>query len=487
MLDEAIERLLMAADRARGGFGGAPKFPPAAAIELLLTRGEREVPELTLDAMLAGGIYDQIGGGFARYSVDAAWQVPHFEKMLYDNALLARAYLHGWQVLGHERYRRVCEETLDWALHEMRGPEGGFYSALDADSEGEEGRFYVWTPDEIRAVLTDSSPGEANFSSQQVEKLMQFYGVSERGNFEGRNILHLAGREAAAEPEGLGEMRGALYAARVKRIWPGLDDKRLTAWNALMIAALAEAGAALGRADYLDAARACADFVWRDLRDDEGTLLRTYKDDRARLKAYLEDHAFLLEALLTLYEASLEAVWFERARQLADTLLARFADRERGGFFSTADDHESLIARRKELGDHPIPSGNSAAAFGLLRLAALTGEHSYEQAATSVFRLFSDSAGKHPEAFAHLLRAIDFHLSPTKEVALVGKDLNELATVVRSEFRPHLVLAGGTAGTDTPPLLQDRVEVDGKSTAYVCEHFTCKAPVTDPEALQQAL
>jgi uncharacterized protein YyaL (SSP411 family) len=487
MLDEAIERLHLAADRAQGSFGGAPKFPPASAIELLLSRGQTEIPELTLDAMMAGGIYDQIGGGFARYSVDAAWQVPHFEKMLYDNALLARAYLHGWQRLGHERYRRVCEETLDWALREMRGPEGGFFSALDADSEGEEGRFYIWTPEEIRAVLSDSGPDKGNcinFSSQQVGKLMQFYGVSEGGNFEGRNILHLTG---ATEPEGLDQMRQALYEVRAQRVWPGLDDKRLTAWNALMIAAFAEAGAVLGREDYLDAASACAEFVWRDLRDDDGALLRTYKDGRARLKAYLEDHAFLLEALLTLYEASFETTWFERARELADTLLARFADNERGGFFSTADDHESLIARRKEVGDHPIPSGNSAAAFGLLRLAALTGERAYEQAAEGVFRLFSDSAGKHPEAFAHLLRAIDFHLSPTKEVALVGENLNELAAVVRREFRPHLVLAGGAEGSATPPLLRDRSEVDGKPAAYVCEHFTCRTPVTDPKLLDEAL
>jgi uncharacterized protein len=490
MLDEAIERLHLAADRGRGGFGGAPKFPPASAIELLLARGETEIPELTLDAMLAGGIYDQIGGGFARYSVDAAWQVPHFEKMLYDNALLARAYLHGWQVLGHERYRRVCEETLDWALREMRGPEGGFYSALDADSEGEEGRFYVWTPEEIRAALDDPGLAETNrinFSPEQVEKLMQFFGVSEGGNFEGRNILNLAGGADAVEPEGLDEMRRVLYEVRAKRVWPGLDDKRLTSWNALMIAALAEAGAVLGREDYLEAARACADFVWTEMRDGEGNLLRTYKDGRAHLKAYLEDHAFLLEALLTLYEASFETVWFEHARELADTLLARFADSERGGFFSTADDHESLIARRKEIGDHPIPSGNSAAAFGLLRLGALTGKRAHESAAEGVFRLFADSAGKHPEAFAHLLRAIDFHLSPTKEVALIGANLGELAAVVRGEFRPHLVLAGGPEGSEAPPLLKDRGKVDDKPAAYVCESFACKQPVTDPQAFAALL
>jgi uncharacterized protein YyaL (SSP411 family) len=488
-LEEAVERLLQAADTERGGFGGAPKFPPASALELLMARGERTVVERTLDAMMAGGIYDQLGGGFARYSVDAAWLVPHFEKMLYDNALLARAYLHGWQALGHERYRRVCEGTLDWALHEMRGPEGGFYSALDADSEGEEGRFYVWTPEEIRLLLAPPSPDPncIKFSSQQIENLMQFYGVGEKGNFEGHSILYLAGGAGAGEPEGLDEMRRALYEARSKRVWPGLDDKRLTAWNALMVSALAEAGAVLEREDYLDAAHSCAEFAWGEMRDADGNLLRTYKDGRAHLNAYLEDHAFLLEALLTLYEASFEQRWFQRARELADTMLARFGDPERGGFFSTSDDHESLIARRKEIGDHPIPSGNSAAAYGLLRLAALSGERAYEQQAESVFRLFSGPAARRPEAFAHLLRAIDFHLSPTKEVALVGDDLEDLARVVRSQHRPHLVLAGGPESSEAPELLKDRPTTDDKATAYVCESFTCQQPVTDGSALAALL
>ncbi len=475
MLVEAAAQLRAAADMQRGGFGGAPKFPPASALELLLTRDEREVTETTLDAMLAGGIYDQLGGGFARYSVDANWLVPHFEKMLYDNALLARAYLHGWQALGHERYRRACEETLDWALREMRGPEGGFYSALDADSEGEEGRFYIWTPEQIRAVLGDGAQG-----------VIDFYGVTEAGNFEGRNIPHLAGGVGATEPDGLTAARRALYEARAERVWPGLDDKRLTSWNALMISALAETGAVLERDDYLDAARACAEFIWEEMRDTDGNLLRTYKDGRAHLNAYLEDHAFGLEALLTLYEATFEPHWFERARSLAETMIARFADEERGGFFSTSDDHESLIARRKEIGDHPIPSGNSAAAMGLLRLSALTGERSYEQAAEGVFRLFAKPASQHPEAFAHLLRAIDFHLAPTKEVALVGDDLASLARVVRSEHRPHLVLAGGPEGSDLPQLLRDR-PANGSPTAYVCQSFTCKQPVTDAQSLAALL
>jgi len=490
MLVEATAQLRAVADMQRGGFGGAPKFPPASALELLLARGEREVTATTLDAMLAGGIYDQIGGGFARYSVDASWLVPHFEKMLYDNALLARAYLHGWQVLGHERYRRVCEQTLDWALGEMRGPEGGFYSALDADSEGEEGRFYIWTPDEIQMILSDPMQDDANcikFSAQQIENLMQFYGVSGVGNFEGRSILHLAGGVDADEPEGLDAMRRALYEARAKRVCPGLDDKRLTAWNALMISALAEAGAVLERDDYLDAARACAEFIWNRMRDPEGNLLRTYKDDRAHLNAYLEDHAFLLEALLALYEATFEPHWFERAKSLAETMIARFADEGRGGFFSTSGDHESLIARRKEIGDHPIPSGNSSAAMGLLRLAALTGERRYEQQAESVFRLFAKPASDHPEAFAHLLRAIDFHLAPIKEVALIGDDLAELATTVRTKFRPHLVLSGGPQGSDNPALLAERPMIEGKSTAYVCEGFACKQPVTEAGALSDLI
>jgi uncharacterized protein YyaL (SSP411 family) len=475
-LEGAVARLLASADPQRGGFGTAPKFPPASALELLLARGEREVVERTLDAMAAGGIYDQVGGGFARYSVDADWLVPHFEKMLYDNALLARAYLHGWQVFGHARYRRVCEQTLDWMLAEMRGPEGGFYSALDADSEGEEGRFYVWTPAQIREVLGAGA-----------EPVIEFYGVSERGNFEGANILHLPGGADAPAPAGLTEARRALYEARAQRTWPGLDDKRLTSWNALVIAALAEAGAVLGREDYLDAARECAEFVLGTLSDDGGRLLRTYKDGDARLNAYLEDHAFLLEALLALYEATFEPRWFERARSLADETIARFGDPERGGFFSTSADHEQLIARRKEIGDHPIPSGNSAAAMGVLRLAALSGEREYERQAEGVFALFAKPACQHPESFAHLLRALDFHLAPTREVALIGADVAELAAAVRAELRPHLVLAGGREGSEEPPLLAERALLEGRPAAYVCENFACRLPVATAAELRELL
>ncbi len=411
LLDAAVAALGQAADRRNGGFGGAPKFPPASALEFLLARGDTEIVELTLDRMAAGGIHDQIGGGFARYSVDDRWLVPHFEKMLYDNALLARAYLHGYQALGHERWRTVCERTLDWMLAEMRGDEGGFYSALDADSEGVEGKFYVWTPAEIRELLGDDA-----------EAVIEYYGVTERGNFEGANILHLPGGLEATAPPGLDEARRALYEARAKRIWPGLDDKRVLSWNALAIAALADAGAVLDRPDYLDAARSCARFVLETMRDADGRLLRTYNRGEAKLNAYLEDHAFLIEALLALYEATFEPRWFDAARETADAMIERFADPANGGFFTTSADHEQLIVRRKDVDDHPIPSGNSAAAYGLLRLAALTGEHGYEEQAEGVIALFHRVGSRHPQAVAHLLLAIDFHASTVREVALVGPD-----------------------------------------------------------------
>jgi uncharacterized protein YyaL (SSP411 family) len=486
LLDDAVRRLRMAADMRHGGFGGPPKFPPASALELLLARGVTDLVEVTLDAMAHGGIYDQLGGGFARYSVDGVWLVPHFEKMLYDNALLARAYLHGHLMLGHERWRRVCEETLDWALREMRGPEGAFYSALDADSEGEEGRFYVWDEAEMRAVLAD-----AGLDGDEAEAILAHWGVSATGNFEGRNILHLPLGPGAERPPRYADARAALYEHRRRRVWPGLDDKRLCSWNALMIAALADAGAVLGRDDYLAAGRRCAGHVLDEMRDPRGRLRRSWKDGEARLAAYLEDYAFTVEALLALYEATFEVRWFDAARELADAMIERFADPERGGFFTTADDHEELIARRKDVDDHPIPSGNSAAAYGLLRLAALTGEGAYEEHAASVLRLFGRAAGSHPQALAHLLRALDFRLAATREVALVapaaGDGLEPLAGVVRARLRPHLVLAGGPEGTDRPELMLERSPVEGHAAAYVCERFACRRPVTEPEELESAL
>jgi uncharacterized protein YyaL (SSP411 family) len=480
LLDAAVDHFRQSADDRNGGFGDAPKFPPASALEFLLARRGTGIVELTLDRMAAGGIHDQIGGGFARYSVDPIWLVPHFEKMLYDNALLARAYLHGYQALGHERYRRVTESTLDWMLAEMRGPEGGFFSALDADSEGVEGKFYVWTPEELREVLGD-----------RADAIIDYYGVTDGGNFEGANILHLAGGFDAEPPPGLDQARRELYEVRSRRVWPGLDDKRLLSWNALAIAAFADAGAVLGRDDYLDAARGAAEFVLTQMRDGDGNLLRTWKDGAAKLNAYLEDHAFLVVALLTLYESSFEQRWFDAARETADRMIERFADTERGGFFVTSHDHEELIVRRKDLDDHPIPSGNSSAAYGLLRLEALTGEASYGDRARSVISLYGRVAARHPAAVAHLLRAIDFDQATVREVALVASkdstELDELAAVVRGELRPHVVLAGGTEGATSPELMLERHAVDGRAAAYVCERFACRAPVTEPADLAAAL
>jgi uncharacterized protein YyaL (SSP411 family) len=489
MLEQAVETLLTLEDPRNGGFGGAPKFPAASAIELLLRRGAVEPAARALSAMANGGIYDQLGGGFARYTVDAGWLIPHFEKMLYDNALLARAYLHGWQATGYPLFRRVCEETLDWALREMRGLEGGFYSALDADSEGEEGKFYVWTVEQVRAVLGDGHEGGngSEASPSTADAALDYFGVLPGGNWEGKTIL----TRGAEEPEDFEELRRRLYDARTERVWPGLDDKRLTSWNALMISALADAGAVLERDDYLDAARRCADFLLDELTDDDGRLLRTWKDGEGRLNAYLEDHAYLLDALLTLYEATFEPRWFEAARSLADTTIERFGDPEKGGFFETSSDHEQLLTRRKDPEDHPIPSGNAAAAYALLRLAALTGEHEYERQGVGVLRLFAELAPRHPNAFAHLLQALDFQLAQVKEVALVGDDLRPLERVVRGAFRPHVVLAGsppaGEGDASAIPLLEGRTPVDGRATAYVCERFACQVPVTEPAELETLL
>jgi len=469
----AVEALRSQYDPVNGGFGGAPKFPPSSAIEFLLGQGETEMSLGTLRAMQAGGIHDQVGGGFARYSVDAAWVVPHFEKMLYDNALLARAYLHGWLLSGDESLRDTCRRTLDWALREMRGPEGGFASALDADSEGEEGRFYVWTPQEIRDAL-----GDERLSSAAIA----YFGVTDEGNFEGSNVLVRAGAHPPAELEAI---RSGLLAARERRERPGRDDKRLTSWNALMLAALADAGAALDEPRYVGAAIDCAGFLLGDLRDGDGRLLRTWKDGRGHILGYLEDHALLLEALLALYEATFDPRWFAEARAIADALIDRFADPDRGGFYTAPADGERLVARRKDVEDSPLPSGNGSAAVGLLRLAALTGEDRYAEHGESVIRLLHPVAGRHPQAFGHLLQAIVFHLGPVREVALVGEDVRDLARVVRGRLRPRVVVAGGAA--DGVPLLQGREPVDGRAAAYVCENFACRMPVTEPDELAAQL
>ncbi len=483
-LEQAVAALRELYDSVDGGWGMAPKFPAASTIELLLRRGETAMTVQTMKCMAGGGIHDQVGGGFARYSVDDTWTVPHFEKMLYDNALLARAYLHGWQVTGDTELRRVCEQTLDWALREMRAPEGGFYSALDADSEGVEGRFYVWTLDELRAVL-----------GADADAAIRWFGATERGNFvdphhppapddPGLNVLEDRGPRPDQATQH--RIRAQLLEVRSQRVWPGLDDKRLTAWNALMISALADAGTVLDRPDYVDAARTATAFVLDVLRDESGRLLRTFNSGVAKLPAYLEDHAFLLEALIVLHEATFEPRWLHEAIALAEVLLERFHDTEHGGFFSTSDDHEQLLARRKDLEDSPIPSGGSSAALGLLRLAALTGKHRYEAAGVSQLALLHEIAPRFPGAFAHLLQALDLHLRPTWEVAIVGPpaEREALVAVVRSRLRPDVVLTGGDGSDDAGiALLQGRGLVDGRAAAYVCERFACRSPVTDPAQL----
>lgn len=484
-------------DSQDGGFGQAPKFPQAMTIEFLLRRyldtEDQQVlkmVDLTLEKMAYGGIYDQLGGGFARYSTDGEWLVPHFEKMLYDNALLSRAYLHAWQVTGRPLYKRITLETLDWAIVEMRHDDGGFYSSLDADSEGEEGKFYVWSADEIRKHLGDDA-----------EPFMLYYDVTESGNWEGKNILRIVKSiEEVSQETGLGveevsqrlnQARLKLYEERSKRVWPGLDEKILTAWNGLLLASLAEAGRDLNRPDFLKAAVDLAEHLYQHHRTEKGRLWRTWKPGSpAKYNAYLDDYAYLAEGLIALYQSTFNEQWFRWAQELADIMLAHFRDEENGGFFDTSDDHEVLIHRPKDLQDNAIPSGNAAAVGVLLKLSLYTGEGHYWDIAHEAISAMGQAVNRYPLGFGHWLCAADFIASRPVEVAIAGevdsKDTRQLVEAVYSQYRPNQVVAVGIDG-DSIPLLQGRTQKSGKAAAYVCRNFVCDLPVTEPGQLEDQL
>jgi uncharacterized protein len=467
-------------DAAWGGFGGAPKFPQAMSLDALLRAYRRtgdddllQVVRTSLDAMASGGIWDHLGGGFARYSVDNRWLVPHFEKMLYDNALLLRVYLHAFGVTGLPRYRQVVAETVTYVLRDLGLPGGGIASAEDADSEGEEGRFYLWSLDEVRTVL-----GAAGLDP---EPALEWYGVTEDGNFEGRTILNRPVRGDLLRPPEIEAARAALFAHRAGRVRPGLDDKALTEWNALWVASLAEAGAALDEPAWVEAARTTASFLCRELRRADGRWLRSWQaDGGARHLAYAADHAALVDAFVRVAEATGEARWITEARTTADALIELFRDDEHGGVFTTGRDAEALVTRPKDLMDNATPSANSLAAVALLRLAALTGEHRYREVAEEVLRLGGELAAKHPTAFGHLLAAVDLSAWGITEVVVAG-DRPDLVGAVQRHHLPDAVLAWGEPYPS--PLWESRS--DGQ--AYVCRDYTCQAPVTTVEALLRSL
>ena len=501
VLDNASRRIVASYDRVHGGFGGAPKFPPAMTLEFLLqTQYRNHSDELlsiiteTCHKMAEGGMYDQLGGGFHRYSVDAKWLVPHFEKMLYDNALLSRLYLHVYQLTHDEFYRRIAEEILDYVVREMTDSSGGFYSSQDADSEGEEGKFFVWSQPEVIAELGQSDG--AIFSD--------YYDVTERGNFEGHNILHVkTSLEAVALKNGVsveraGEIietgRRKLFELRESRVKPGRDEKILTAWNGLMLASFAEASAILDRADYGEVARANAKFLLSQLKKD-GLLLRTHKAGESKLNAYLEDYANLIHGLIALYESTAELDWFENALELADKMIEQFWDDEAGGFFFTGKSHERLIVRSKEWFDNATPSGNSVAALSLLRLSLLTANDDYRRRATTVLRLMADQVRRYPSAFGFTLTALDFYLSSPLEVAIVGtapdSRLNGLIRTFWRRYLPNRVLALCTnsfeAAASRIRLLEGRNTLDTQPTAFVCEGYSCKTPALTAEELAEQL
>ncbi|MFL5952166.1 MAG: thioredoxin domain-containing protein [Gaiellaceae bacterium] len=443
LLADAVRGLRRVFDPVWGGFGNAPKFPPASALEFLLRRGELELVTKTLDSMALGGMYDLVGGGFHRYSVDREWLIPHFEKMLYDNALLVPAYLHAWVVTGNERYRSVVEETCTYMLRELRLPEGGFASAQDADTDGVEGLTYTWTED-------DDVPRD----------LLQPF---EHGRFVVRGELD-------------DDIRTRLFAARQTRPMPLRDDKVVASWNGLTVAALAEAGRRLEREDFVDAARAGAEFLLGPLSTPEGRLARTWRAGQARHAGVLEDYADVAHGLYELHVATGDLRWLLESHRLALLAVELFGDDARGGFFLTPVDGEQLVSRKKDFDDHPTPSGNSMLAYVLLRLARLWGNDDLERRAVGVFRFVSPQIPHAPSAFGHALCALDLHFSPPRELAVIGPPDAGVARRELAPFDPNAVVAFGPS--DEVPLLRGKDYVDGRPAVYVCESFACRAPVT---------
>ncbi len=499
LLDAAFENLTPGFDHVRGGSKGAPKFPQPMTLEFLLRTYNRtgsiealDHVTLTLRQMARGGIYDQLGGGFHRYSVDAVWLVPHFEKMLYDNAQLSRVYLHAWQVTHDPFFRTIAEEIYDYILREMTAPEGGFYSTTDADSEHEEGKFFIWT----RAELQELLGADAHIA-------IEYWGVTARGNFEGSSILYVPNDEAvAAERLGLSveELRAKLavikdklFAARTQRVHPGLDDKILTSWNGLMLASLSEAARVFKRADYHDAAVRCGEFLLSQMLTGEGKLWRTYKDGHAHINGYLEDYAALTEAFLQLYQTTFDERWFDQARALADSVLQRFRAPD-GGFYDTGDDHEALIARPRELQDNATPAGSSLIARGLLELTAYTGNPDTTDAAHASLRLLTAALREYPQAFGEALNAADMLINGIAEIAIVGSPdstaTQALIDVAQQPYRPNAITAlaaQNVEGEANIPLLSYRVMRGGAPTVYVCRNFACQMPVTEAEAALELL
>jgi uncharacterized protein YyaL (SSP411 family) len=502
-IEQAATHLAREFDPVHGGFGPAPKFPPSTALSLLLRVHRRtgdpdwlKIVRVTLDAMAKGGMYDQIGGGFARYSTDERWLVPHFEKMLYDNALLAQIYLEAFQVTKEPFYGRIATEILDYEIREMTSPEGGFYSSTDADSEGEEGKFFVWTPDEVKAIL----------GGEEAKRFCAYYDITEAGNWEGKNIPNMprtpeliASRleiSPVALQSSLESSRKKLYEARQKRIPPGLDDKILTSWNGLMIGAMAEGARILGDSRYRAAAERAADFILKTLRTPDGRLLRTYRAGKAHLNAYLDDYANLCEGLIDLYEAGGPARYLTEAAALAERILSDFGAEDGGGFYNTSRDHERLILRHREGYDGAVPNANATAAMAMARLSFHFNREDFRKAAASAVTAYGAVIDRFSRAFCKSLAVVDFLLEGPIEIALVGKQGEAAYEALRREldsrYLPNRILADLDPAAESKegsalPLLEGKGLANGKAALYLCYNFTCQAPITDPAQVGPAL